>query len=134
MATIVEIEGVGEQFADKLAQAGIGSTQSLLKKGTTRRDRSQIAKAAGVSPKRVLAWVNRADLMRVRGVGEEYADLLEASGVDTVPELSQRRSDHLCESMAQVNERRHLVRRLPAVSEVRRWITAARKLPRIVEY
>lgn len=134
MAALVDIEGIGEQFADKLAQAGIGTTQTLLKQGSTRDGRRVIAKASGVNSRRILQWVNHADLFRVKGVGQEYAELLEASGVDTVPELAQRNADHLHKQLKQTNDRRTLVRRIPAVKQVKRWISHAKRLRRVIEY
>ena len=134
MAALVKIEGIGEAFADKLANAKIGSTQMLLKRGATRQGRKEIAKQAGVEGRKILAWVNRADLFRIRGVGEEYSDLLEAAGVDTVVELSGRKAEHLVEKLHAVNDRRRLVRRPPGLSMVKDWIRQAKKLPRVVEY
>ena len=134
MAALTCIEGIGETHADQLAEAGIGSTTTLLRKGSSRRGRKEIAKASGVTVKRILEWVNRADLFRVRGIGEEYSDLLETCGVDTVPELAQRNAAHLREKMENVNARKHLVRRLPAKPEIQRWISHAKKLKRVVEY
>lgn len=134
MAALVSIEGIGERHAAQLAEARIGTTQTLLARGATRAGRKQIAGLARLTPKQVLRWVNRADLFRIRGVGEEYSDLLEATGVDTVPELSRRNPVSLVRQMHQVNERRHLVRRMPALSQVERWIGEAKVLPRVVRY
>lgn len=134
MPALVRIEGIGEIYADRLANARIGTTQTLLRRGATRKGRKEIAKVAGVDGKLLLGWVNRADLFRIRGVGEEYSDLLEAAGVDTVIELAQRNPDHLHEKLCEVNERRKLVRRPPARSTVASWINQAKKLPRVVEY
>lgn len=134
MATLVSIEGIGEQYADRLAKAGIGSTGTLLERGATRSGRDEIARTAGVTSHQVLAWVNRADLFRVDGVGEEFSDLLEASGVDSVPELAQRNADHLCQKMAETNESKNLVRRLPNLAEIQSWISQAKELPRQVEH
>ena len=134
MPALVRIEGIGETYADKLANARIGTTQTLLKRGATRQGRKEIAKIAGVDGRKILNWVNRADLFRIHGVGEEYSDLLEAAGVDTVVELAQRNPDHLVEKMVEVNERRNLVRKTPALSIVTEWIRQAKKLPRVVEY
>ncbi len=134
MPALVNIEGVGEKFADKLALAKIGSTQSLLERGATRKGRREIAKITGVEGRRILDWVNRADLFRIRGVGEEYSDLLEAAGVDTVVELSKRKAEHLFEKLAEVNVERSLVRRTPPLASVKDWIQQAKKLPRVVEY
>ena len=134
MAALVEIEGIGEKFADKLALARIGTTQTLLKRGASRRGRQEIAKITGVDRAKILDWVNRADLFRIHGVGEEYSDLLEAAGVDTVVELSQRAPEHLHAKIVEVNKRRKLVRRSPALSSVADWIRQAKRLPRVVEY
>lgn len=134
MAALVRIEGIGEKYADCLAQSGIGSTTTLLTKGATRTGRRSIARISGVTVKRVLAWVNLADLFRIDGVGKEYSELLEASGVDSVPELALRNAVRLHESMAEVNEAKRLVRRQPNLVEVRGWIAQAKKLPRAVEH
>lgn len=134
MATLVSIEGIGEKYADRLAKAGIGSTGSLLERGSTPAGRHRIARAAGVTDKQVLTWVNRADLFRIEGVAEEYSDLLEASGVKSVPELAQRNADHLFETMETVNKAKNLVRRIPSRNEIHDWIQQASKLPRNVEH
>lgn len=134
MPALVNIEGIGEAFADKLAEAKIGSTQTLLKRGATRAGRKEIAQLTGVDSKKILGWVNRADLFRIYGVGEEYSDLLEAAGVDTVVELATRNAENLFAKMNDVNDRRKLVRRPPALSLVEGWIKQAKKLPRVVEY
>ena len=134
MPAIVNIEGIGESYADRLANAKIGTTQKLLKLGATRAGRKEIAEATGVDVRLIIGWVNRADLFRIRGVGEEYSDLLEASGVDTVVELSQRNARNLHDTMIDVNKARNLVRRVPARSLVEDWVQQARNLPRIVEY
>ena len=134
MPALVSIEGIGEQYAQKLALAQIGSTQALLERGKTRQGRKEIAKIAGVTVHQILDWVNRADLFRVDGIGEEYSDLLEASGVDTVVELSKRDPEHLHSKLLDVNGRRRLVRRPPALKMVEDWIAQAKKLPRAVEY
>lgn len=134
MPALVNIEGIGKTYAERLALARVGSTKTLLRRGATRRGRREIAKITGVGGKLILGWVNRADLFRIRGVGEEYSDLLEAAGVDTVRELANRKAEHLYEKMNDVNHRRHLVRRLPPLSHIKNWIQQAKKLPRVVEY
>lgn len=134
MPALVNIEGIGESYAEKLAQAKIGTTQTLLKRAATRKGRTDVAKASGITPRKLLDFVNRADLFRIRGIGEEYSDLLEASGVDTVPELAQRNPEHLVETMAAVNRRKNLVRRVPGEKRVQGWIKQARKLKRVIEY
>ena len=134
MAALVNIEGIGEAYADRLAAAKIGTTQALLRLGATRKGRREIAKLAKVTPRQLLGWVNKADLFRIRGVGEEYSDLLEAAGVDTVVELSQRNATNLYEQLITVNRKRQLVRRVPSESLIKDWIVQAKKLPRVVEY
>ena len=134
MPALVNIEGIGEQYAEKLAQAKIGTTQSQLKRAATRKGRREVSKESGVSPAKLLDFVNRADLFRVRGIGEEYSDLLEASGVDTVPELAARNAKNLTAKMAEVNEKRSLVRRVPNEKQVADWVKQAKKLKRAIEY
>jgi len=134
MAKLIYIEGVGEIFAQKLKDAGVKSTDALLKMGATPKGRKTIAEKSGVSEKLILEWVNHVDLFRIKGVGEEYADLLEEAGVDTVPELAQRNPANLLEKMVEVNAQKKLVRRLPVLSQVESWVAQAKKLPRVLEY
>ncbi|MCA9739039.1 MAG: DUF4332 domain-containing protein [Gemmatimonadota bacterium] len=134
MAKITTIEGIGPDIARKLGEAGVSSVEALLKRGATKEGRQALAAAAGLSEERVLRWVNNADLMRVRGVGEEYAELLEAAGVDSVPELAQRNPKNLHEAMAKANAERKLVRLLPSDKLVGRWVEHARTLPRVVTH
>lgn len=134
MPKLTEIEGVGETFAGKLAEAGVHTTDELLDKGSTPAGRKSIAEAAGLSDKQVLGWVNRVDLFRVKGVGSEYADLLEAAGVDTVPELAQRNPENLATKMTELNAEKKLVRALPTQDHVSDWIEQAKKLPRKINY
>jgi predicted flap endonuclease-1-like 5' DNA nuclease len=134
MAKFTEIEGIGESYGQKLQEAGIGTLDQLLEKGAAPTGRKEIAEKAGVSGKLILRWVNMADLFRIKGVGEEYADLLEAAGVDTVPELAQRNAENLHKKLAQVNEAKELVRRVPTQSEVSGWVDQAKKLPRALTY
>jgi len=134
MAKLENIEGIGEVYAQKLREAGVGSVDALLKQGATPRGRKGIVEKSGISEKLVLEWVNHADLFRVTGVGEEYADLLEEAGVDTVPELAQRNPENLHQKMLEVNREKKLVRRLPALSQVGDWVEQAKSLPRVVTY
>ncbi len=134
MAKLEDIEGIGPTFANKLRAAGIASQKKLLEAGSTPAGRRRIEKDTGVSGKLVLKWINRADLARVRGVGEEYADLLEVAGVDTVPELARRNAENLHARMSAVNESRHLVRTLPPLAKVQAWTTQAKDLPRAIHY
>ena len=132
--SLEEIEGIAPADAEKLQTLGLRTTDDLLRAGASPKGRDNLAAATGISSKLILRWVNLADLFRVRGVGEEYADLLEAAGVDTVPELAQRRADHLTYKMAEVNDQKNLVRRLPAEDQVAGWIEFAKGLERVVVY
>lgn len=134
MAKLTSIEGIGAAGAGKLAKANVGSTTTLLARGATAAGRRELSKASGVTEKKLLEWVNRADLMRIKGVGEEYSDLLEAAGVDTVPELSRRKAANLHEAMATLNAKKKLVRQLPTVAKVTDWIAQAKKLPKVVKH
>jgi predicted flap endonuclease-1-like 5' DNA nuclease len=134
MSKLEEIEGIGAAYAVKLRKAGVRSTNELLKKGATPAGRKQISKDSGISEKLILEWVNHSDLFRVKGVGSEYADLLEEAGVDTVVELSKRKADKLLEAMKNTNAKKKLVRQLPGISNVQDWINQAKKLPRAIKY
>jgi predicted flap endonuclease-1-like 5' DNA nuclease len=131
---IEEIEGIGPAFAARLRRLGIHTTDDLLKVAATRKGRQELALKSGFSTERILEWVNRADLMRVPGVGSEYSDLLEAGGVDTVKELRRRNAGNLHRALDKVNKRKKLVRRLPTLEEVQAWISAANKMKTIVKY
>lgn len=115
-------------------EAGISTTQDLLVKGASPQGRKEIAEKTGINPTMILRWVNRVDLARVKGVGEEYADLLEAAGVDTIPELAQRNPKSLYQKLAEINREEKLVRRLPSEAQVQNWVEQAKKLPRRITY
>lgn len=134
MASIVKIEGIGDVYRQKLQSAGVKTVEKLLKRGATPAGRDQLAGETGISASLILEWVNHADLWRIKGVGEEYSDLLEEAGVDTVVELAQRRADNLFAKMNEVNMAKKLVRRLPTEVQVAEWISQAKKLPRVVNY
>jgi predicted flap endonuclease-1-like 5' DNA nuclease len=134
MSKIADIEGIGPAYAEKLNALGISTVEQLLEKGATPAGRKEIVSAAGISDKLVLRWVNMADLFRIKGVGEEYADLLEAAGVDTVPELAQRNAENLATKMAEVNESKKLVRQVPSGTVVEKWVTEAKELGRKINY
>jgi len=136
MTGIAAIEGIGARYTKKLSAEGISSCEKLLEAGATRKGRKQIAEACGIADKLVLEWVNRADLMRVRGVSTQYSDLLEAAGVDTVKELRRRNAASLTAKMLECNtaKRKHLVRQCPAESQVQRWIDHAKELDPVVKY
>lgn len=130
MAKIETIEGIGPKHRKALDKAGVRTTQGLLAAGGAKKGRKELAKASGCSEHQILEWVNRADLMRVKGVGEEYSDLLENAGVDTVKELRNRKPANLHAKMLEVNtaKKNRLVRRPPSLSEVERWVAHAKKL------
>ena len=129
-----EIEGIGEKHAATLESQGLSTVDQLLEKAGTPQGRETLAGTSGISEKQLLEWVNHADLIRINGVGGEYADLLEAAGVDSVPELAQRNGSNLTATLAQVNEAKHLVRRVPTETEVDRWIDEAKTLPKAVHH
>jgi predicted flap endonuclease-1-like 5' DNA nuclease len=134
MANLIAVEGIGEVYAQKLKEAGIGSTEALLAAGATPEGRKDIAAKTGIGDSLILRWVNHVDLFRIKGVGEEYSDLLEAAGVDTVVELAQRVAANLYAKLAEVNQAEKRVRKLPAQSQVKNWIKQAKKLPRKISY
>jgi len=134
MAKLETIEGIGGTYAKKLQKAGVATTQALLEQGATPKGRKEIAAKTGIGDTLILKWVNRADLFRIKGIGEEYADLLEAAGVDTVPDLARRKAENLYKKMVEVNEAKQLVRQVPAQSQVGDWIKQAKKLPRVMTY
>lgn len=134
MPSLTKIEGVGEAYAQKLKDIGIATTEALLQQGAEPKGRREIAEKSEISDKLILKWINRADLSRVKGVGEEYADLLEIAGVDTVPELAQRNPENLYQKMLEVNEEKNLVRRPPSQSQVQGWVEQAKDLPRAITY
>lgn len=134
MAKIDAIEGIGPAYRAKLIGAGVTTTEELLARCATPAGRSELAQICGVDTKLVLSWANRADLFRIKGIGTQYSDLLEAAGVDTVPELAQRNAENLHARMAQVNEAKNLVRQLPTAKSVQGWVSQAKSLPRTLEY
>ncbi|MGD8244929.1 MAG: DUF4332 domain-containing protein [Anaerolineae bacterium] len=134
MAKLEIIEGIGPVYAQKLREAGFSTIEALLKTGATPAGRKEIQEATGIGAEFILDWVNRADLMRIRGVGEEYSDLLEKAGVDTVVELAQRNADNLYQKVIEVNAEKQLVRRPPSRGMVGQWVQQAKTLPRVVSY
>ena len=134
MTKLMNIEGIGPKYAEKLLKTGVQSVESLLKLGSTPQGRKKLAESSDVSSDLILEWVNHADLYRIKGVVEEYSDLLEEAGVDTVVELSKRVPKNLFEKMQQVNEDKKLVRRLPVLAQVEDWVKQAKELPRMIQY
>jgi len=134
MTKILAIEGIGKTYAEKLAGAGVKTIEALLEKGATPKGRKELAEKAGLGDGQILQWVNHADLFRIKGIGEEYSDLLEAAGVDTVVELANRNAANLVAKLEAVNKEKELVRRLPTLSMVTTWIDMAKCLPRKINY
>jgi predicted flap endonuclease-1-like 5' DNA nuclease len=134
MPKLIEIEGLGDLYVEKLRQAGVRSTNDLLQKAATSKGRREIGARSGIETKRILVWANQADLMRIKGISTLYAVLLEACGVDNTAELALRDPKKLHERMQAVNEKHHLVQRLPSVEEIQDWIDQALDLPRLISY
>jgi predicted flap endonuclease-1-like 5' DNA nuclease len=131
---LVDIEGIGPAYAEALNNAGIDTIEELLEVGGVPSGRDTIADKSGLSPKLILEWVNHADLMRIKVIGSEYADLLEAAGIDSVPELAQRNGENLAERLGAANEAKNLVRRVPTEAEVTASIAEAKSLPKGVHH
>ena len=134
MARIKELEGIGAAYGEQLAAAGITTTEKLLEAAATRTARTRLAKSVGISAQKVLRWANMADLHRIKGIGEEFSDLLEAAGVDTVPELGRRNPGNLQQRLQTLNEEKRLTRRTPTLSNVEDWVAQARAMQRILTY
>lgn len=131
---IEEIEGIGPALGEKLRNAGITSTDKLLEGAKTKKQRLELSETTGIAEKQILKFANMADLFRINGVGQEFAELLEVAGVDTVPELAQRKAENLTAKMEEVNEEKKLTRRTPSLKEVEKWVEEAKSLPRVLEY
>jgi predicted flap endonuclease-1-like 5' DNA nuclease len=131
---IVDVEGIGPVYAAKLEEDGVHTIDDLLARGATSKGRDELEKATGISHGKILEWVNHADLYRLDGVGSEYSDLLEAAGVDSPIELAHRVPANLAAKLAEVNEAKKLVRRVPSEAVVAGWIEQAKSLPKVVEH
>lgn len=134
MPRIIDIEGVGEIYAKKLQSIGVRTTERLLKVAGHKRGRVDLAQQTGISEKLILEWVNLSDLMRIKGIGEEYSDLLEEAGVDSVKELRNRVPANLHQKLVETNKLKKLVRRVPSFKEVRRWVQEAKSIPPVVTH
>jgi predicted flap endonuclease-1-like 5' DNA nuclease len=131
---IVDIEGVGEAYAEKLIAAGIKTVEDLLEKCAKPSGRKALAEATGISDKLILKWTNHADLFRINGVGPQFAELLEAAGVDTVKEFRHRLAENLQPKLVETNDAKNICNRVPSVSEVQKMIDQAKELEPKVEY
>ncbi len=131
---IEEIEGIGPVLGEKLRGAGVNNTDKMLENAKTKKQRTALAEASGISEAQILKFANMADLFRITGVGQEFSQLLEAAGVDTVPELATRKPENLTTKMEEVNAAKNLTRRTPSLKEVEKWVAEAKELPRALEY
>ena len=131
---IEDIEGIGPAYGAKLTAAGVTTTETLLERGATRKGRTELAGATGITDTLILEWVNHADLMRIKGVGSEYSDLLEAAGVDSPAELAQRNAANLAKAIVEINEQKKLVRVVPSEAVVTGWIAEAKEMKKVVEH
>nr|MDO8081022.1 DUF4332 domain-containing protein [Candidatus Freyarchaeota archaeon] len=131
---VINVEGIGPKYADKLNAAGIKTTKDLLVAGRKPAGREDLAKKTGIAAKLILEWVRDADFVRVKGVSEEYSDLLDEAEVRDVVELAKQDPKVLHPKLLAANEKKKLVRRPPSLSEVTKWVNHAKKLPKVIEY
>lgn len=134
MTNLTTIEGIGPTYEEKLKSAGINSCEELLEKGAGRAGREAIVAESGIDASRILRFVNHADLCRIKGIGGEFSELLEAAGVDSVPELAQRNAENLAAKLSEVNEAKALVRSVPSAATVAGWVEQAKALPKVVTH
>jgi predicted flap endonuclease-1-like 5' DNA nuclease len=134
MTNIVDIEGIGPAYAAKLTAIGLKTVEAYLEAAKDPKGRKEIAEKTGISDKLVLAWANKADLFRIKGVGSQLSDLLEAAGVDTVKELKHRNAANLHAKMVEVNAAKNLVNHIPGENQVAAWIEEAKTLPAMLTY
>lgn len=134
MANIIDIEGIGPVYAEKLALANIKTVEALLKEGATKKGRQTIAAASGIDEGKILDWVNMADLFRIKGVAGQFAELLKAAGVDTVKELRTRNAENLHAKLVEVNDAKNLTRVVPGVEKIAEFIEQAKGLEPMVTY
>lgn len=131
---ITDINGIDEDTAESLKSVGIRTTEKLLEAAKSPKGRKELAAKTDISERQWLCWANMADRMRVKGLGKEYAELLQLAGVDTVKELKYRNPEKLAKAMKAANVKRKLVRLLPSDKAVSRWIEHAKKLPLKITY
>jgi len=134
MSKLSMIEGIGASYEMKLKEAGIKSVERLLETCADKKGRDELAKKTGISEKLILTWTNHADLFRIKGVGGQFAELLEAAGVDSVMELAQRKPHNLHEKMMETNEKKHLVHRIPTEDQIKNWVKQSEKMPRMIHH
>ncbi len=134
MKPIADIEGIGPVYEEKLKAAGVNSVEKLLEVGAGRTGRKKLAEETGIDESKILNWVNKADLYRIKGVGAQFSELLEAAGVDTVKELRNRNAENLHAKLVEVQEAKKITRAVPALSQVEDFINQAKELPPMVTY
>lgn len=134
MTKIEKIEGIGEVYSAKLIEVGINSVEQLLESSLTKKARAELAEKTGISEALILKWANHADLFRIKGVAGQYSELLEAAGVDTIVELANRKPENLTKKMEEINAEKKLVRAVPYLKMVTKWVDQAKALPRKLEY
>ena len=131
---IIDLKGIGPVYAEKLVAAGVITADDLLERCAAPKGRKELAEATGITEKLILKWTNYADMFRIHGIGPQFAELLEAAGVDTVKELSHRVPANLAAKVAEVNEEKKLVRRVPVEAELQKMIEEAKTLPGVLTY
>jgi len=131
---IIDIEGVGDVYAEKLIAAGINKASELLEKCAAPKGRKELAEATGISEKLILKWANHTDLFRISGVGPQFAELLEKAGVDTVKEFRHRVPENLQPKLEEINEQFKICGRVPAVSEIQKMVDQAKELEPMITY
>lgn len=131
---IIDIQGIGPVYAEKLLAVGVETVDDLLKVAADAKGRKALEDKTGIRHDLILTWVNHADLFRIKGVGPQFAELLEAAGVDTVKELRTRNAANLAAKMLEVNEAKHLCKRTPVEKEIQKYIDAAKELDAVVSY
>ncbi|MBS1808883.1 MAG: DUF4332 domain-containing protein [Acidobacteria bacterium] len=132
---LIRIQGIGPVYFEKLStKSGIKMQADLLERGKTAVGRREIAAESGIDEALILRWVNHCDLRRISGVDEQYAELLEVAGVDSVPELAQRNADNLHAKVVATNEERHVSPDTPTADDIRQWVEQAKTLGRVVTH
>jgi len=131
---IEQVEGIGEVYAAKLQEVGIKTTEDLLAQCASAAGRKKVEEATGISHKLILKWTNHADLFRINGIAGQFAELLEAAGVDTVKEFRHRVPANLQPKLVEVNNAKNLCNRVPSVSELEKMIAQAKEIKPLITY
>lgn len=131
---IIDIEGIGEVYANKLKEAGVKTTDDLLERCATKSGRRKMAEATGISEKLILKWTNHSDLFRIKGVAGQFSELLEAAGVDTIKEFRHRVPANLYAKMEAINAEKNICNRIPSVKEIEKMVAQAKEMEPMVKY